>query len=261
MRACANGERSTAAWRAFATGSRSSMKRPSPRSSASSSRRGSGRPTHGSEAALAPTRLRLLSPCGRASRRSPRAARGCSRRDDEPGRRARDRSPSCRIAISASPGSTSIASCARAPRGGPRRGQDARAGRGDLRRAPRGRGWKRARDARRRRGARGRPRGGPGGRGGRARTLHLGRPRRARAARPRRRGLRRDVRRPDRARGADPRRAARDDVVVHEDVGVAGVHRLGSGAARSRAGGLRRRGRGDGRCAREPRRRARAAAR
>ena len=38
------------------------MKRPSPRSSASSSRRGSGRPTHVSEAAVAPTRLPYYRP-------------------------------------------------------------------------------------------------------------------------------------------------------------------------------------------------------
>lgn len=38
------------------------MKRPSPRSSASSSRRGSGRPTHASEAAVAPTRLPYYRP-------------------------------------------------------------------------------------------------------------------------------------------------------------------------------------------------------
>src|SRR5262245_8811031 len=57
MRACANGDRRTAACRTFATGSRSSMNRPSPRSSASSSSRGSGRPTHASEATSALTRL------------------------------------------------------------------------------------------------------------------------------------------------------------------------------------------------------------
>src|SRR3990170_4848423 len=62
MRACANGERRTAACRALATGSRSSMKRPSPRSSASSSRRRRERPTHGSSAAFAPTRLPYYRP-------------------------------------------------------------------------------------------------------------------------------------------------------------------------------------------------------
>src|ERR1700675_384296 len=60
--AWAKGERSTAAWRVFATGSRSSMNRPSPRSRDSSSRRGRERPTHGSSATFAPTRLPYYRP-------------------------------------------------------------------------------------------------------------------------------------------------------------------------------------------------------
>src|SRR6185503_4490009 len=64
MCAWANGERKTAASPACPTGSRSSMKRPCPRSSASSSSRGSGWPTHGSEAPFAPTRLPYYRPVG-----------------------------------------------------------------------------------------------------------------------------------------------------------------------------------------------------
>src|SRR6187431_1088576 len=64
MWAWANGERKTAASPACPTGSRSSMKRPCPRSSASSSSRGSGWPTHGSEAPFAPTRLPYYRPVG-----------------------------------------------------------------------------------------------------------------------------------------------------------------------------------------------------
>ena len=162
MRACANGERSTAACRAFATGSRSSMKRPSPRSSASSSRRGSGRPTHGSRGrpslprayltiALWPGSATIFASCSRAF---------------APGRRARTTrssgSPRCRIATSASRVSTSIASFARArPRPFSRRARRPSRSR-DLRRAARGRRGQRARrrgpTTRRARGARGRRR-------------------------------------------------------------------------------------------------------
>ena len=228
MRACANGERSTAACRALATGSRSSMKRPSPRSSASSSRRGSGRPTHGSEAALAPTRYYLtiaLWP-GFAT-----ISASCSRAF-APGRRARTTrssdSPSCRIATSGSRGSTSIASFARALRRPCSRRARRRSRSREIFAAllEGGAGSvlaTRADDAARAAVARGRAR----GRGGRARALHLGRARRPRAARARRRWS------PPARPTARSLREARiraellgTTVVVHEDVGVAGVHRL-----------------------------------
>ena len=120
---------------------------------------------------------RLLSPCGRAPRRSPRAPRGCSRRDDEPGRRARDplgasvpgpRIRPCRRPSRATPGRA---------RGRARRGKDAGGGRADLHRPPRGRRGKHPRDARRRGSAGGGARGRARGRGGRARAVHwLARP-------------------------------------------------------------------------------------
>ena len=58
MRACANGERRIAACPAFRAGSMSSMKRPSPRSSVSSSSRGTAFPTQVSRSVATPMRLR-----------------------------------------------------------------------------------------------------------------------------------------------------------------------------------------------------------
>ena len=262
MRACANGERRTAAWPAF--GDRvevvdEAALAAEQRLVLETRERPADPWLRGGLGSHAPTLVLLLSPCGRASRRSPRAARGCSRRDDEPGRRARDASPSCRIATSGSPGSTSIASSARAPRRRfsrrarrPSRSRRSsprcsRAGReASLRRAPTTRRARRVREV-----------APEAEEDALARCIWVAR------GVPEPRGLVVVV-----SAGTSDGPIVREariraellgtTVVVHEDVGVAGVHRLAHGAARPRARRLRGRRRGHGRRAREPRRRARA---
>ena len=113
------------------------------------------------------------------------------------------------------------------PRGDPRVGQDARSGRADRARARRGRRVERARDAGRRTDARRRARRAPRGGRGRARARGVGRTRADRASeatcsscRPARRTVPWCTRRRIRAE------LLGTHVTVHEDVGVAGLHRL-----------------------------------